>query len=358
MRIPGREVVRGDAVIIAEGDRVPADGVVLSSTNLTVDESLLTGESVPVRKCDWDQSATIKRPGGDDEPFVYSGTLVVQGQAHIEDPNHRHPHRDREDRAIPADARGREDHSGEGNSKTRPQPGHHGRLSERPRGSGLRAHQGRLAARHSRGSRAGDGHAAGGVSGSPYNLPGNGRVANIAEARARKAHARDRDSGLGHGPVRRQDRNADTQPDVGRPTLCQQQTPDRGGRWPARSPRGLPRPCRIQHTGEPARPVRPDGEGIPQPGREASGSDRAYPPRLGPGPAVSTLKGPAGDVACLEVRERRLLRHSRQGRPRGDCRSVPLRRTRKTALSEQIGAMAEEGLRVLAVARARFISDR
>ena len=49
-RIPGREVVRGDLVMLAEGDRVPADAVLLDSTGLTVDESLLTGESVPVRK--------------------------------------------------------------------------------------------------------------------------------------------------------------------------------------------------------------------------------------------------------------------------------------------------------------------
>lgn len=83
-RIAGREVVRGDAVIIAEGDRVPADGVVISSTNLSVDESLLTGESAPVRKCDWDGRTDSAVPGGDDEPFVFSGTLVVQGQALIE----------------------------------------------------------------------------------------------------------------------------------------------------------------------------------------------------------------------------------------------------------------------------------
>ncbi len=83
-RIPGREVVRGDSVIISEGDRVPADGVVLSSLNLSVDESLLTGESMPVRKSEWDGNSTIQRPGGDDEPFVFSGTLVVQGQALIE----------------------------------------------------------------------------------------------------------------------------------------------------------------------------------------------------------------------------------------------------------------------------------
>ena len=49
-RIAGREVVRGDVVMLSEGDRVPADGVVLSSGNLSIDESLLTGESVAVRK--------------------------------------------------------------------------------------------------------------------------------------------------------------------------------------------------------------------------------------------------------------------------------------------------------------------
>jgi Ca2+-transporting ATPase len=49
-RIPGREVVRGDTVVLVEGDRVPADGVLISDINLLVDESLLTGKSVPVQK--------------------------------------------------------------------------------------------------------------------------------------------------------------------------------------------------------------------------------------------------------------------------------------------------------------------
>ena len=49
-RIAGREVVRGDVIVLNEGDRVPADAVLLSCTNLSVDESLLTGESVSVRK--------------------------------------------------------------------------------------------------------------------------------------------------------------------------------------------------------------------------------------------------------------------------------------------------------------------
>ena len=42
MRIPGREVVRGDQLILHEGDRVPADATVTAATNLAVDESLLS----------------------------------------------------------------------------------------------------------------------------------------------------------------------------------------------------------------------------------------------------------------------------------------------------------------------------
>ena len=79
-RIAGREVVPGDILVISEGDRVPADAVLLSCLNLSVDESLLTGESVPVRKSDDDQVGAEPRPGGDDQPFIFSGTLVVQGQ--------------------------------------------------------------------------------------------------------------------------------------------------------------------------------------------------------------------------------------------------------------------------------------
>ncbi|MCX5656797.1 MAG: HAD-IC family P-type ATPase, partial [Candidatus Omnitrophica bacterium] len=79
-RIAGREVVCEDIIIIQEGDRVPADAVVLSCSNLSVDESLLTGEAVPVRKSEWDGDKKIKSPGGDDLPFIYSGTLVVHGR--------------------------------------------------------------------------------------------------------------------------------------------------------------------------------------------------------------------------------------------------------------------------------------
>lgn len=84
-RVAGREVVRGDVVIVSEGDRIPADGVLLSAVNLSIDESLLTGESVSVRKAASDHpSDGIGQPGGDDLPFVFSGTLVVQGQGFAE----------------------------------------------------------------------------------------------------------------------------------------------------------------------------------------------------------------------------------------------------------------------------------
>ena len=79
-RIAGREVVRDDILLIVEGDRVPADAVLLSGGNVSLDESLLTGEPVPVRKKVWDGRIEMGRPGGDDLPFIYSGSLVVKGQ--------------------------------------------------------------------------------------------------------------------------------------------------------------------------------------------------------------------------------------------------------------------------------------
>jgi len=84
-RIAGRDVVRGDILVLSEGDRVPADAIVLSCSYMSLDESLLTGESAPVRKAPWREaekreSAGANRPGGEDQAAVYSGTLVVQGK--------------------------------------------------------------------------------------------------------------------------------------------------------------------------------------------------------------------------------------------------------------------------------------
>ncbi|UZE47332.1 cation-translocating P-type ATPase [Rhodopseudomonas sp. P2A-2r] len=79
-RIAGREVVRGDLIVLGEGDRVPADAQFIEGQDLQADESLLTGESVPVRKApDPTLSPQRQRPGGDDLPTAFSGTLIVRG---------------------------------------------------------------------------------------------------------------------------------------------------------------------------------------------------------------------------------------------------------------------------------------
>lgn len=78
-RIPGREVVEGDLVIVAEGDRIPADALLRRASQLAVDESLLTGESVPVAKRPSLNAFRMDHPGGDGLPSLFSGSLVTSG---------------------------------------------------------------------------------------------------------------------------------------------------------------------------------------------------------------------------------------------------------------------------------------
>jgi P-type Ca2+ transporter type 2C len=82
-RIASREVVCGDLLVLAEGERVVADAVLLQCHDVQTDESLLTGESVPVRKVAQaeDVAGQLSQPGGDDQPFVFAGSLVVRGAA-------------------------------------------------------------------------------------------------------------------------------------------------------------------------------------------------------------------------------------------------------------------------------------
>lgn len=84
MRIASRDLVQGDWVILSEGDRVPADGVMREGQHLEIDESMLTGESIAIRKSSHDTVATMERPGSENNMFLYSGTLVTQGQATME----------------------------------------------------------------------------------------------------------------------------------------------------------------------------------------------------------------------------------------------------------------------------------
>jgi Ca2+-transporting ATPase len=78
-RIAGREVVRGDLVVLSEGDRVPADGIVIEAINLQLDESLLTGESVPVSKSAAAQPVAIAPSGANQTSLVFFGSMVVRG---------------------------------------------------------------------------------------------------------------------------------------------------------------------------------------------------------------------------------------------------------------------------------------
>jgi Ca2+-transporting ATPase len=73
IKIPSHNIVIDDLVLIAEGNRVPADGILIQADNLEVDESLLTGESVAVTK-------DITPPMAVVNAIVYSGTYVVRGE--------------------------------------------------------------------------------------------------------------------------------------------------------------------------------------------------------------------------------------------------------------------------------------
>ena len=80
LRIAGREVVTGDILVLDAGDRIAADALLLETQALEADESLLTGEAVPVRKRvagpgDQEQA----EPGGDDTPHLYSGAVITRG---------------------------------------------------------------------------------------------------------------------------------------------------------------------------------------------------------------------------------------------------------------------------------------
>ncbi len=83
MRVAGREVVRDDLIALEQGDRVAADAVLIEAADLQTDESLLTGESLPVDKqvAPAGDGEAPHRPGGAGQPYIYSGSLVTRGTA-------------------------------------------------------------------------------------------------------------------------------------------------------------------------------------------------------------------------------------------------------------------------------------
>lgn len=78
-KISARDLVCGDLLVLSEGDRVPADALVLEASDLQSDESLLSGESAPVSKIGLPEPGEFVRPGGEDTTSVYAGALVVRG---------------------------------------------------------------------------------------------------------------------------------------------------------------------------------------------------------------------------------------------------------------------------------------
>jgi Ca2+-transporting ATPase len=79
VRVPAKELVPGDVIILHTGDRIPADARLLEAINLQVEEAALTGESVPVEKHDrvLDKDDL---PVGDRKNLVYAGTAVTYGR--------------------------------------------------------------------------------------------------------------------------------------------------------------------------------------------------------------------------------------------------------------------------------------
>ena len=82
-RIPVRDIAPRDFILIGEGERVPADAVVLRGDVLAVDESILTGESAPVLKapCSGAPDMDMDPEPGDPSSVVFSGTMTTRGQA-------------------------------------------------------------------------------------------------------------------------------------------------------------------------------------------------------------------------------------------------------------------------------------
>ena len=94
--IPGREVTIGDEVLLDAGDFVPADGRLVESASLKVDESALTGESLGVEKIT--DAVEGEVPLGDRKDMVFSGSFVTYGRGRFPGNGNRYGNRSRKDR--------------------------------------------------------------------------------------------------------------------------------------------------------------------------------------------------------------------------------------------------------------------
>jgi P-type E1-E2 ATPase len=99
--IAAEDLVPGDIVLLASGDKVPADLRLIETRNLRIEEAALTGESEPVEKSP--DAVAEDAPIGDRSGMAYSGTLVVFGQSRGVVVATGDRHRDRPHRPLLAD---------------------------------------------------------------------------------------------------------------------------------------------------------------------------------------------------------------------------------------------------------------
>jgi len=84
LAIPATQLVAGELVLLEPGDQVPADGILLSSESIQVDESALTGEAYPVRKQAIEPlNATLAEVQVDVGCWVYAGTRILTGNGYL-----------------------------------------------------------------------------------------------------------------------------------------------------------------------------------------------------------------------------------------------------------------------------------
>ena len=77
--VPAREIVQGDIILLETGDKVPADARLIEASNLKINESALTGESVPVDKHSFALDGEL--PVAERKNQVYMGTIITYGRA-------------------------------------------------------------------------------------------------------------------------------------------------------------------------------------------------------------------------------------------------------------------------------------
>ena len=309
IRIAGREVVPGDLLVLAEGDRVPADGQVLEAMDLSIDESLVTGESVPV----------VKLPdAGPDTTRLYSATLVVRGHG-----------------LARVEATGAQSEIGRIGTATANIDFEKTRLHRMTlRLTRVMAILGGMVSvlvilfqglQHRRLAGGGTGRhhhhhvdAAGGNSGRAHGVPDPGRLAAVETQCADTARGRNRNARRGHRALHRQDRHLDAEPHGHRRIVGRRSERDTLRRGCARAGRHAGAGA-SRHAGEPAFARRSDGTGLP-----SSGPDDAARAGSRAGARIRAAAGAPGRHPCLG--QRRRPAHCRQGGAGGNRRSVPARR--------------------------------